>query len=579
MSDGHGDESSTEFRRRGLVIALRFRDLEVANTIRDHDLILKDRDFVWWGWWHKPGEVVPRTVLSELKEEIAAEGSLDVFLVDSGHLSLLRARVLDIEVSPTEDAIDAPDQSAVPAYYAIVKRKVWFKFAEITPIDSTTIKEFAYVELSPDEFANDPAAGFFEGKRVGDIAELIQRPQTMWFLRPATSEDPAELIDLEAEIPPALPTDAQRERTKRAGVRIVGPTSPAAFMTSPVTEPSSSYFIQVSDVHFGPHHRHPLESNIPVSKSLALTLRDDLAGLYGDVPPLAIVLSGDLTWMGAVDEFNDAARFIEDLASSFKLTSRNFVIVPGNHDIRWAPEGDSYDPKRTVTASSPEAESNFRKFIEETFRFTPNDDLSMGRRFATSSYCWFDIVGLNSSRLEQRHFAGHGLVTHDSFMRAAKAMGWTSEVRKNKRRFVAMHHHLLPALPRDVFSTIDTNFSISLDAGEILITALTYETDIVMHGHMHQPVAATYSRNAAGLSFPGTRLLGVHGAGSAGLKVERLGPIGRNSYTIYEFDGDDLVVRIRALSDTIAHGYEDHAVVRFCDNELGGGLRDVGAAA
>lgn len=566
---GHGPEPSEVPD----VIALRFRDLEVPNTIREHELVLESLGFVWWGWWHKPGELVPRSVLSSLAKRAVDEGPQEVLLIDSGHLSLYRAQLVEVAFSASEDPMEAPELSAVPPYYAIVKRKAWFKFGAIEVLDPSYIHGFAYVELPADEFADDPASGFFEGKRVADLAELVQRPQTMWFFRPARPDDPAEPIDLEADAAPA--SVVERGDRRVPGIRVVGPSSPAPFMRAPISEPQSHYFVQFSDLHFGPTHRYSLESELPLKKSLALSIRDDLYAQFRDVPPFAIVLSGDLTWTGDEGEFGQAARFIGDLASWFKLSAQNFIVVPGNHDIRWTSDPDDFDPEKEVTASPPEAEANYRQFITDTLLFRPNDDLSMGRRFTTSSYGWLDIVGLNSCRLEQRRFAGHGLITYDSFTRAAKSMDWDSEPRGQKRRFVVTHHHLLPALPRERIGSFDTNFSVSLDAGEILVAALKHEADVIAHGHMHQPVAHTYARNAAGLSFPGTRLLGVHGAGSAGLKPELLGPIGKNSYTIYEFDHDEVVVRIRVASEFVADGYDDHAVIRFRENLNGGGLREV----
>jgi hypothetical protein len=257
----------------------------------------------------------------------------------------------------------------------------------------------------------------------------------------------------------------------------------------------------------------------------------------------------------------------------FKLDFRHFIVVPGNHDIQWAKQvGNEYDPTKQVTASSDDAEVNFRAFIQDIFAYETNTALSTGRRFLTRTYLPFDIIGLNSSRLETRNFAGHGFVTRDSFRDAAGKMDWLATPRGAKRRFVVMHHHLLPAVPREEIGLVGDDFSVTLDAGELLYTALEMETDIVIHGHMHQPVTASYGRSVPGREFPPSRLVTVHGSGSVGLKRDRVGPIGKNSYTIIEIDGDRVRLRVRAYGE-FAAGFDDYQIVVLEPNTSGGGLR------
>ncbi len=46
-------------------ILLRFRDL-VADTIAEHNYIIKKKGFVWWGWWKKEDEPDNTVAIKEI---------------------------------------------------------------------------------------------------------------------------------------------------------------------------------------------------------------------------------------------------------------------------------------------------------------------------------------------------------------------------------------------------------------------------------------------------------------------------------------------------------------------------------
>lgn len=53
-------------------IALRFRDL-IANTIPEHETVINANRYVWWGWWGKPEENFPVSIIEELNQTIAQD--------------------------------------------------------------------------------------------------------------------------------------------------------------------------------------------------------------------------------------------------------------------------------------------------------------------------------------------------------------------------------------------------------------------------------------------------------------------------------------------------------------------------
>lgn len=587
-----------------LILALRFRDIEVPDTIEEHANVIRDLGGVWWGWWHKPGEVVPKRAFAAVRSAISEHGSAQVLLVNSGEPpSLYNAAVADIAYAIDEGAAEAPDAERVPSYYSHQRKKAWFRLAEILPLDRSEIRGFSYLEQADELFADVGTAEYFgesqvvdlfDGKRVADLAEMIQRPRTIWFLRRSNPDDrdlrvdfqlhsaeelkqrdaPSGLIGRLRRVISGDHTDHDQELPNGEIQRVTIPIYPAPFMLDG-TSGRSTYFIHISDPHFGPYHSLPLRSDAAREKNLALRIIDDLKHLYGvDTAPLAVAISGDLTWTGSEEQYADAAAFIGELASAFTLDAfRHFVVVPGNHDIRWNPSEVDYDPTLRVTAADEEAEENFRCFVKRTLLFDPNRDLSMGRRFISRDSVVFDVVGVNSSRLESVHFAGFGLVTRDSFVSATSAMGW-DQPRMHTRRFVALHHHLLPAIAREEIGAVGDRYSLTLDASDVLLAALECETDVVMHGHMHQPVLTSYSRVVPRGRFSGLRAVTVHGAGSAGLERGRLGRLGKNSYTIVEVEPAVTRIRIRVDADE-ATGFEDWLDAPYEDNTPHGGLRFV----
>lgn len=519
-------------------MVLRFRDL-AGDTIPEHTALIAKYGYCWWGWWNKPEERIPRVVISAFLEKIEKAGSLQVFLLDSGNVLLYKARVVAINVAPTERPVPCPEPEKTPEYYRIRNWKMWFKMDSIAVVEDgdDEIRNWSYDEVS--DLIDDPLRNEFQNKRVFSLREMLNRKhRTIYFLQPHQSQH------RDLELTPALPSH---------------PTTP--FVTKPLVA-HSKYVLHLSDLHFGTNkdgqRMHGFGSGKEAhDPSLAQLIAADLEKLFGDAPPAAVIVSGDLTWKAATEEYEQAHEFLRDLRSIYDLDTQQFVIIPGNHDIAWAEDAGDYDKEAKVSRAREAAEQNYRKFFRSFYGFTANEYLSVGRRLILGSYVPVDIVALNSSLLEQKHFAGYGYVSADQLANAAREMNWDTEPRGKKFRIVVTHHHLMAVSPQEEIDTFGRIYSLMLDAAQITYRLLGLNVDIILHGHMHQPFASTISKRPEGSDFPPGRNIAIHATGSAGVRRDHTGAIGKNAYSILEFEDDEIRIRVRTSSESTV-GFQEH---------------------
>jgi len=544
-------------------MVLRFRDL-VEDTISEHRKVIEGDGYVWWGWWNKPEERIPRDTFTQFLETIKDNGHLWVYLLHSGKRLLYKAQLVDIDVSETEAVKGCLEPEKSAGYYSGAEYKAWFRVAEIEDVSPEEIREWSYDEVR--EFIDDPYSTRFQDKRVFSVQEMLnRRHRTIYFLKPYEKQHLDHLIELVPSIGRVsfiVPPEKQR-------MEIVPPTEIRDFMTTPVYR-ESTYIVHLSDLHFSTkHHSFTLEPD-GVRRPLVTLLADDLKDVGKGKPPAAVIISGDLTWQGRPEEFDLAYDFINNLQSITGLEPQHFVIVPGNHDIQWSKQrGDKYHKEKKVTAVSEAAEKNYRQFFERTLACAPNAFFAMGRRYILGNYIAVDIVGLNSSRLEQKHFAGYGYVGLEQVDKAAGAMGWQREDHRVRCRMLILHHHLAPVTPEEEVTTYDRIYSLTLDSGQLVYRTLELGVDLVAHGHMHQPFASSVSRAARGSSFPPSRTFAIHGAGSAGAKRDHLGAIGKNSYSVYGFTEEGTTVSIRSWGENVGR-FEKDWQCHFSRNPEGG---------
>jgi len=185
---------------------------------------------------------------------------------------------------------------------------------------------------------------------------------------------------------------------------------------------------QMSDLHFEEY-------------KFSEELKNNLLEQVSEENPDLIVISGDITAQGYVEEYVKAKEFIDELKSTAEV-----YVVPGNHD------------------SCNVGLRQFKRLIGDR-RFIHND---MHNRMV--------IIGLDSSEPDI-HDGQIGIDQREWLVRELR------KVREDMRIIVTFHHHILP-IPRT-----GRERNILLDAGDILKILMEYKVDLVLNGHKHVPHA------------------------------------------------------------------------------------------
>jgi 3',5'-cyclic AMP phosphodiesterase CpdA len=182
--------------------------------------------------------------------------------------------------------------------------------------------------------------------------------------------------------------------------------------------------IQISDLHFGEYKfSEELKNNL---KSQILEENPDL-----------IIVAGDITTMGYIEEYVDALEFIEDL----NQISRTY-IVPGNHD------------------ACNVGLVHFQRLIGNR-KFSHIDKRNN-----------IAIVGLDSSEPDVHS----GKIGMDQ-------LEWLKDkldkIPMDMYTMVTFHHHLLPV------PLTGRERNILLDSGDTLKLLMDYGVNMVLNGHKH----------------------------------------------------------------------------------------------
>lgn len=163
-------------------VILRFRDLvtEKDATIGWHKEIIKNKNYVWWGWWNKGNERVPYDEFSVLKGRI--NGTLDLYLIDSGQKKLYKAQCCDMKYTD-EEKIKSPEIDHTPDYYNNQSYYAWFKLNEIQECDNILVHNLSYVDVPSVYVESNSNYTKFNDKRIYNVQEMIQQNRTLWFVR------------------------------------------------------------------------------------------------------------------------------------------------------------------------------------------------------------------------------------------------------------------------------------------------------------------------------------------------------------------------------------------------------------
>ncbi len=179
--------------------------------------------------------------------------------------------------------------------------------------------------------------------------------------------------------------------------------------------------VQLSDLHIGSQFR---------PKTFAKVVRE-----VNDLKPDAIIITGDLTNEGLINEYTECKKLVS------KLKTKKIITISGNHDYR----NTGY--------------LAFKKF----FPFKTINELGSD----------VVLVTLGTARPDRNE----GEVGYRQNLWLERTM----IKYKDKVKILAMHHHLV-GIP-DTGSDRVT----AIDAGDVLRTILQTNVDIVLCGHKHRP--------------------------------------------------------------------------------------------
>lgn len=186
--------------------------------------------------------------------------------------------------------------------------------------------------------------------------------------------------------------------------------------------------VHMSDLHFGEY-------------KFSEELKNNLLVQVSEENPDLIVISGDITAQGYVEEYAKAKEFIHELKSIAQI-----YVVPGNHD------------------SCNVGLRQFKRQIGAR-RFIHND---VNNRLV--------IIGLDSSEPDI-HDGQIGIDQREWLVKKLR------NIPEDMRIIVTFHHHVLP-IPQT-----GRERNILLDAGDILKILMDYKVDLVLNGHKHVPYA------------------------------------------------------------------------------------------
>jgi 3',5'-cyclic AMP phosphodiesterase CpdA len=312
--------------------------------------------------------------------------------------------------------------------------------------------------------------------------------------------------------------------------------------------------VHMSDLHVGSDFGFSIRIDGQLlndgQADLADLIRRDLERLKLANRIDALVISGDLSCVGSMDEFRAARAFLLGLLGQLNLDRSRLIFIAGNHDVEWKKNSLNTQLEPRVGSLS-----NFRTTLE---LFDKNEEL--GCQIITipsrSGKRIVQLVGLDSNYVEGPAAAGVGYVGRTTL--DAATSGLAAHIRNGRdaaggeqevATWLIVHHHILPVTSADVSAAREKRVSVMGNASGILSWMSSNEVELVLHGHEHQP-SVTWMHRWVGhgqrLTF---RPLTVLGAGSCGARPDRLGPIGRNHYFVLIRRPKEVVVRSRVMGD------------------------------
>lgn len=481
MADPQNSPSPAGQGRAEIHFLLRFRDFFVTKTIEEHRKLIGQRGACWWGWWKRPQEDAHAEFWERLNEETAGERRAWVGLFDSGH-DRVYAALVDRIIPPHADPFGRLDQlplpegeaDLVPEYYRDNSySRAWLRMVNIIAEPIEFFGKYAFGKLPFMSNSSTEVAEEFEGALISDALELRVMDTTVWEVRPAPAAGGARV-------------------SPRARQRLLSPGPLLKHAVSRDTIPlQSNTILHLTDPHFAVGKfakQHVWRFDEPGQPASAKpSLCEAVSSAVGrDRKIGAVVVTGDLTFMGGGEEFERARLFLKTLLGVFNIDENRLVVIPGNHDICWTKQ-EEYSDTAEIEEAPEKAKRNYEKFYRDLFEHPPNPYLSMGRRFVLPCGLVVEVCALNSSSLVQgeKFLAGMGRIEENAILEIAQEFGW-ERAEGLALRVLAIHHHLALTENHEAAWEYSKGFGIASDAARIMRLAAGYGVHLALHGHKHR---------------------------------------------------------------------------------------------
>lgn len=230
-------------------------------------------------------------------------------------------------------------------------------------------------------------------------------------------------------------------------------------------------WIHISDLQFG---------NEQIKDVVYSTMLTDIRTLNDIMNIDVIFVTGDLTWKGNVEQFEIAAKFLDQLAEATNLTKDCIFCVPGNHDIlrsgndnvfintfKSSDDVDGFISSGYTELINPKSEE-FLAFAHKNFAWA--DELKITTSFFTQNIIINEIrvaiIGLNSAWAENIYTSKVTIGEHQLLEALSKI--------DNADITIALMHHSIE--------------DISGFEKENINEILQDRCDFVLHGHSHKQI-------------------------------------------------------------------------------------------
>ncbi|MFA0001272.1 metallophosphoesterase [Vibrio lentus] len=542
-------------------LILRFRDLITlpGKTIEQHKEVISKKGHVYWGWWAKPNETLPKVFYDNHAK--VKPFSHPIYLFDTGQQMLYQAELESIHTGPGGSPFPCPndrvgDELALPDYYKEDRPcPTWFKITSIEPVKGDVLEllhEWSYCAENYGLFGdNQRAFADFFNKQVSSLEELVHQERTVWFVQNYMQEhSKKEIVLLNANV--AVPEDFSSNFIKLKGSKIHW----------------------LTDIHFDNDNRFHAFSNADASDSLQEIISSSFPTLE------SLIVSGDMTWASTAEEFCQVEDFYNYLISKTNLDSSKLGFCPGNHDVVFSKsksaeliaaleklhkvhlykedqETEEKQPKLSgeeinalKVENLPEtAKENYVKHFRSVTSAPVNDYLSMGKKYLVENQRPVEICFLNSNTKEQYRylFQGQGFIGQEQRKYAEENMGWKG-VKKafGAIRIVVMHHNLIPTefvrIPH-----MGLSGSHVYDAQATIKWCMRNDVDVILHGHTHERSVIKMEQLIQGKM----KSVWVVGLGSSGVNSGHRVPDHPNQCAELDFSEEKIKIQFYDIVDGV----------------------------